>query len=274
MGGVFKDDLIINEEVAADVAEKEKRQTEKLIDNTSERNVLVGQVVGLVENSGLVVKLVGGSNSNISESERMKRDRALKRRKWNKLHPEESELSGKSLSDSDISNRISKLVKEAKHVLKETKKLKLAEKDVREFWGDDDFGFCYSEAAGKSSGLLVVWDNKSLQLEDKAVCGGALILKDGTIRAMFSGPVTCKEWFGRDITVIKTALDVLKLAGWDKTREVAVESENKILLNWLANTLQRPWGLSKLLAEEALLRWALVVFVLLCLPYFLVTTAV
>ncbi|KAK8562321.1 hypothetical protein V6N12_010405 [Hibiscus sabdariffa] len=108
MGGVFKDDLIINEEVAADVAEKEKRQTEKLIDNTSERNVLVGQVVGLVENSGLVVKLVGGS---------------------------------------------------------ETKKLKLAEKDVREFWGDDDFGFCYSEAAGKSSGLLVVWDNKSLQEE-------------------------------------------------------------------------------------------------------------
>ncbi|KAK8544320.1 hypothetical protein V6N13_100549 [Hibiscus sabdariffa] len=66
---------------------------------------------------------------------------------------------------------------------------------------------------------------------------------------MFSWPVTCKEWFGSDITAIKMALDVLKLAGWDKTREVAVESESKILLNWLANSLQRPWGLSKLLAE-------------------------
>ncbi|KAK8620181.1 hypothetical protein V6N13_066663 [Hibiscus sabdariffa] len=66
---------------------------------------------------------------------------------------------------------------------------------------------------------------------------------------MFSRPVTCMEWFGSDITAIKMALNVLKLAGWDKTREVAVESENKILLNWLANSLQRPWGLSKLLAE-------------------------
>ncbi|KAK8686507.1 hypothetical protein V6N13_125531 [Hibiscus sabdariffa] len=207
MGGVFKDDLIINEEVAADVEEKETRQTKKLIDNTSERNVLVGQVVGLVENSGSVVnvledptngratyikELVHGSkekcvepkrswakvvedlvnsgqaqskndqevnssatepeiehfkfpeekkgkrvkknskkfrslpeiqNSNISESEKRKRDRALKRRKWNKLHLEESELSGKSLSDSDISNRVSKLVKEAMHVLKVGKKI-------------------------------------------------------------------------------------------------------------------------------------------------------
>ncbi|KAK8648763.1 hypothetical protein V6N13_129506 [Hibiscus sabdariffa] len=218
MGGVFKDDLIINEVVAANVEEKEKRQTEKLIDNTSERNVLVGQVVGLVENSRLVVNLLedrlvdpvqekysqkepittigldteliatngratdikelvngckekrvepkrswatvvedlvnsgqalskidqevnssetepeiehfdfpedkkGKRNSDISESERRKRDRALKRRKWNKLHLDESEISGKSLSDSDISNRVSKLVKEAKHVLKVGKKM-------------------------------------------------------------------------------------------------------------------------------------------------------
>ncbi|KAL4384128.1 hypothetical protein GQ457_15G020060 [Hibiscus cannabinus] len=30
--------------------------------------------------------------------------------------------------------------------LQETKKLKVEENDVREFWGDDDFSFCYSEA--------------------------------------------------------------------------------------------------------------------------------
>ncbi|KAK8582699.1 hypothetical protein V6N13_069471 [Hibiscus sabdariffa] len=147
------------------------------MDNTLERNVLVGQVVGLVENSGLEVNLLEdrlvdpvqekdfqkepsnaigldtelivttgraknikelvnrskekcaepkrswAKNSNISESERRKRDSALKRRKWNKLHLDESELSGKSLSDSNISNRVSKLVKEAKHVLKVGKKI-------------------------------------------------------------------------------------------------------------------------------------------------------
>ncbi|KAK8675035.1 hypothetical protein V6N13_033108 [Hibiscus sabdariffa] len=53
-------------------------------------------------------------NKILTESERRKRDRALKRRNWSKHLLEESELSGKSLSDIDISNRVSNLVKEAK----------------------------------------------------------------------------------------------------------------------------------------------------------------
>ncbi|KAK8691511.1 hypothetical protein V6N13_075021 [Hibiscus sabdariffa] len=53
-------------------------------------------------------------NKSLTESERMKRDRDLKKRIWSKHYLEESELSGKSLSDSDINNRVSKLVNEAK----------------------------------------------------------------------------------------------------------------------------------------------------------------
>ncbi|KAL4367637.1 hypothetical protein GQ457_05G034840 [Hibiscus cannabinus] len=56
-------------------------------------------------------------NISITASERRKRDKALRSRKWNKQFLKETELSGKSLSDSDIKSRVSVLVKEAKHVL-------------------------------------------------------------------------------------------------------------------------------------------------------------
>ncbi|KAL4304280.1 hypothetical protein GQ457_10G018570 [Hibiscus cannabinus] len=62
-------------------------------------------------------------NNSISESQRRKRDKELKKRNWSKFHMEESELSGKSLSDSDINNRVSKLVNEAKQVLELGKKI-------------------------------------------------------------------------------------------------------------------------------------------------------
>ncbi|KAK8501939.1 hypothetical protein V6N12_019677 [Hibiscus sabdariffa] len=48
--------------------------------------------------------------------------------------------------------------------LQETKKLKVVGKDVREFWGDDVFGFCFSEAVRKAGGLLVVRNINSLQI--------------------------------------------------------------------------------------------------------------
>ncbi|KAL4377289.1 hypothetical protein GQ457_02G032610 [Hibiscus cannabinus] len=62
-------------------------------------------------------------NKSITVSERRKRDKALKRKKWSKHCMEESELSGKSLSNSDINSRVSILVKEAKQVLKLGKKI-------------------------------------------------------------------------------------------------------------------------------------------------------
>ncbi|KAK8620700.1 hypothetical protein V6N13_067166 [Hibiscus sabdariffa] len=62
-------------------------------------------------------------NKIISEVDRRRRDKALKRRNWNKQYLEETELSGKSLSDSDINNRVSKILFEVKHVLNMSKKI-------------------------------------------------------------------------------------------------------------------------------------------------------
>ncbi|KAK8714198.1 hypothetical protein V6N13_149392 [Hibiscus sabdariffa] len=53
-------------------------------------------------------------NQSISDTERKRRDIALKKKNWSKESLEETELSGKSLSDSDINNRVSRIIKEAK----------------------------------------------------------------------------------------------------------------------------------------------------------------
>ncbi|KAK8594184.1 hypothetical protein V6N13_125993 [Hibiscus sabdariffa] len=53
-------------------------------------------------------------NKSISEKERRRRDKALKKRIWSKEILEQTELLGKSLSDSDINNRVSKIISEAK----------------------------------------------------------------------------------------------------------------------------------------------------------------
>ncbi|KAK8656801.1 hypothetical protein V6N13_098738 [Hibiscus sabdariffa] len=53
-------------------------------------------------------------NQSISEFERRRRDKALKKRSWSKEQLEDTKLSGKSLSDSDINNRVSVIVKEVR----------------------------------------------------------------------------------------------------------------------------------------------------------------
>ncbi|KAL4385494.1 hypothetical protein GQ457_15G020430 [Hibiscus cannabinus] len=53
----------------------------------------------------------------ISDKERKKRDKALRRRSLEDSFLENSELSGKSLSDSDIKAKVSSMVKEAKQVI-------------------------------------------------------------------------------------------------------------------------------------------------------------
>ncbi|KAK8543764.1 hypothetical protein V6N13_025932 [Hibiscus sabdariffa] len=66
-------------------------------------------VVSGIGNSGLLV-------SKGPEFEK-RRDRALKKSSWSKEQMEDTELSGKSLSDSDINYRVSMIVKEAKQIL-------------------------------------------------------------------------------------------------------------------------------------------------------------
>ncbi|KAK8619435.1 hypothetical protein V6N13_133395 [Hibiscus sabdariffa] len=49
-------------------------------------------------------------NKSISDKDRRKRDKALKKRSWSKENLEQTELSGKSLLDIDINNRVSKII--------------------------------------------------------------------------------------------------------------------------------------------------------------------
>ncbi|KAK8707974.1 hypothetical protein V6N13_059023 [Hibiscus sabdariffa] len=97
--------------------------------------------------------------------------------------------------------------------------------------------------------LCLVFRVSGVKFGNKAACGGALFLKDGTIKAMFSRPATCNEFIGVDISAVKVALEVLKPAWWTKSWVVILEIESKILLNWLANSFQRPWGFSKVLVD-------------------------
>ncbi|KAK8585592.1 hypothetical protein V6N13_050569 [Hibiscus sabdariffa] len=71
-------------------------------------------------------------NQSISDIERKRRDIALKKKNWGKDSFEETELSGKSLSDSDINNRVSTIIKEAKQVLR------MGEKIGVKFVGNED----------------------------------------------------------------------------------------------------------------------------------------
>ncbi|KAL4364149.1 hypothetical protein GQ457_04G012440 [Hibiscus cannabinus] len=56
-------------------------------------------------------------NQSISEFEKRRRDRVFKKSSWSKEQLEDTELSGKSLSDSDINYRVSMIVKEVKQIL-------------------------------------------------------------------------------------------------------------------------------------------------------------
>ncbi|KAK8606596.1 hypothetical protein V6N13_030874 [Hibiscus sabdariffa] len=138
--------------------------------------------------------------------------------------------------------------------VKEVGRLKLNPAKVdRLFWNHDKAGVfrcLFSELSNYSSlDLCPVFRVSGVKFGNKAACGGALFLKDGTIGAMLSGPVSCNEYIVVDISAVKEALEMLKLAGWTKSWVVVLEIESKILLNCLANSSQRPWGLSKLLAH-------------------------
>ncbi|KAL4377115.1 hypothetical protein GQ457_02G032860 [Hibiscus cannabinus] len=92
-------------------------------------------------------------NKSISDKERRRRDKALKKRSWCKENLDRTELSGKSLSDTDINNRVSKIINEAKQVLKLGKKIGvnflgeendvINDLDMEHLWygvGCEDFG--------------------------------------------------------------------------------------------------------------------------------------
>ncbi|KAL4309158.1 hypothetical protein GQ457_01G002270 [Hibiscus cannabinus] len=114
----------------------------------------------------------------LSKTERKKRDRTLGCKKINKEDLQDSELSGRSLSDTDLRGKWEQAKKEARRTLELGKKFGLKIKgseeeawsaeEIRKIWSDDDFEFRMGEADGRSGGLVTIWDRNCFTLE--SVC--------------------------------------------------------------------------------------------------------
>ncbi|KAL4376870.1 hypothetical protein GQ457_02G039660 [Hibiscus cannabinus] len=93
----------------------------KIAERGSDRGYLVDSDEDWVNRRKRKAKKYGSildiHNQSISEFERRRRDKALKKMSWSKEQMEDTELSGKSLSDSDINYRVSMIVKEARQIV-------------------------------------------------------------------------------------------------------------------------------------------------------------
>ncbi|KAK8590044.1 hypothetical protein V6N12_024428 [Hibiscus sabdariffa] len=81
--------------------------------------------------------------------------------------------------------------------------------------------------------------NVSLMGEAKR-CGGILCSNDRIIRALFFGPLHVS---GRDYTelvTMKIAVDIFIEAGWVGVTELVLESNSRVVLNWIENPIARP----------------------------------
>ncbi|KAK8689263.1 hypothetical protein V6N13_087985 [Hibiscus sabdariffa] len=52
-----------------------------------------------------------------------------------------------------------------------------------------------------------------------------------------------------DLFAVKVVLETFKKAGWASRSALTIELDNRVLINWLENTLQRPWSIAKYIAE-------------------------
>ncbi|KAK8576173.1 hypothetical protein V6N13_090650 [Hibiscus sabdariffa] len=48
-----------------------------------------------------------------------------------------------------------------------------------------------------------------------------------------------------DLFAVKVALETFKKAWWASRSALTIELDNRVLINWLENTLQRPWSIAK-----------------------------
>ncbi|KAL4386761.1 hypothetical protein GQ457_09G031240 [Hibiscus cannabinus] len=163
-------------------------------------------------------------NQSISNTERRRRDKALKKKNWGKDFLEETEISGKSLSDSDINNRVSTIIKEAKQVLKLGEKIGVKFIDL------------------PLSGKSFTWFGSNGKRRHFGYRGGV-------VRALFSGPIVDCGCVPIDLFAVKVALETFKNAGWASRSALTFELDNRVFINWLENSLQRPWSIAKYIAE-------------------------
>ncbi|KAK8696940.1 hypothetical protein V6N13_113108 [Hibiscus sabdariffa] len=114
----------------------------------------------------------------------------------------------------------------------------------------DCFFYRISHSLGVSIGAATpVFLIQGVRIGDKAACGGLLLFGGGVIRAIFSGPVVDYGRAPIDLFAVKVALEIFKKAGWASSSALTIVLDNKVLINWLENTLQRTWGISKHIAE-------------------------
>ncbi|KAK8625433.1 hypothetical protein V6N13_090305 [Hibiscus sabdariffa] len=114
----------------------------------------------------------------------------------------------------------------------------------------DCFFYRSSHSLGVSIGdATPVFLIQGVRIGDKAACGGLLLFGGGVIRAIFSGPVVDYGRAPIDLFAVKVALEIFKKAGWASSSALTIVLDNKVLINWLENTLQRPWGIAKHIAK-------------------------
>ncbi|XP_039056340.1 uncharacterized protein LOC120199270 [Hibiscus syriacus] len=77
--------------------------------------------------------------------------------------------------------------------------------------------------------------------KESAGCGGVLRTADGHVVSMFFGPVTEVNSDYEELVAIKNALEVFTESCWCGKSVLIVESDSKIVLNWVQNSSVRPW---------------------------------
>ncbi|KAK8644476.1 hypothetical protein V6N13_123782 [Hibiscus sabdariffa] len=91
------------------------------------------------------------------------------------------------------------------------------------------------------SGDMVKFSVDGAATSDKAGCGGVLRDAHGVISIMFSGPLSPLGSEFAELGAILKALELFRAANWIGRAPLIVESDAKLILNWLSEPLQRSW---------------------------------
>ncbi|KAL4346396.1 hypothetical protein GQ457_17G004770 [Hibiscus cannabinus] len=90
-------------------------------------------------------------------------------------------------------------------------------------------------------GNMVKFSVDGAATSDKAGCGVVLRDAQRIISIMFYGPLSPLGPDFAELVAILKALEVFKAGNWIGRAPLIVESNSKVILNWLSDSLQRPW---------------------------------
>ncbi|KAK8575645.1 hypothetical protein V6N13_033110 [Hibiscus sabdariffa] len=111
---------------------------------------------------------------------------------------------------------------------------------------------CFFSQSSLSLGVSIcdatlIFRIQGVRKGDKAACGGMLLFGGGVIRALFSGPVVDYGRVPINLFAVKVTLETFKKAGWASSSALTIVLDNRVLINWLENTLQRLGALLSIL---------------------------